>query len=426
MSGGGSGALGTCARMCPRAEVLERRRTGEISRFERPPPSSASKDDDFSLAVKKYRRAAAGQGELNRSELRPPKVLLETLQHLFARVLPWRGCGFDWLGAEVRAASDGEAAHVAPEREQTDFLALYHFVSDRVRSVRKDLTVQRIEDASAIEMLEKSARFHILAGLRASQLLSPTQRREGDWSETLNEQQLASALAQLHELYRKHAVAADSSARASAGEFVAYDILLHIDDPRAVSFMLVKVPGDVRRSARVKRALALFVALQTQDFGGFLRRFARATALEKSLVLKHLPAVWRTAVQAMNKAFGKLDKFPLEELAEWLRLGDADAARALCRAMELHIETAPLATTSVSAPPDSREHVADTLPLAPVAAAFVRFKVAPLRAADMDDTAKQQLLAAAAQRIHRDELVGRVAACDVVLSGAGAADSDSE
>lgn len=66
-------------------------------------------------------------------------MLLETLEHLFARVLPWRGCGFDW-----RASSDGASSQSldTSERAQRDFLALYHFVSDRVRSVRKDFTVQ--------------------------------------------------------------------------------------------------------------------------------------------------------------------------------------------------------------------------------------------------------------------------------------------
>lgn len=186
--------------------------------------------------------------------------------------------------------------------------------------------------------------------------------------------------------------------------------------------MLVKVPRDVRRSLQVKQALTLFVALQTQDFHGFLRRFECATVLEKSLMLKHLPTVWRTAVQAMNKAFGKLDKFSLEEVAEWLRLGEADAARELCRAMELHIEKAPVAATTASAlvPLDNWEHATEQLPPqspVPVPTEFVRFKVAPLRVADMDDATKQQLVAATAQRIHRNELMGCVTASDVILTG---------
>lgn len=94
----------------------------------------------FSLAVKKYRRAAAGQVELDRTELRPPHVLLYTLQHLFTNVLLWPGCGFDWPGGPPNDSSSSSL--VVTGREQMDFLALYHFISDRVRSVRKDFTIQ--------------------------------------------------------------------------------------------------------------------------------------------------------------------------------------------------------------------------------------------------------------------------------------------
>lgn len=87
-------------------------------------------------------------------------MLLETLQHLFARVLPWRGCGFDWRGPgseEEEGDSVTEAVGglaISPEREQADFLALYHFVSDRVRSVRKDLTIQVCTTIRLLVMLE--------------------------------------------------------------------------------------------------------------------------------------------------------------------------------------------------------------------------------------------------------------------------------
>lgn len=196
----------------------------------------------------------------------------------------------------------------------------------------------------------------------------------------------------------------------------------------SVSFMLVKVPQSIRRAAQVKRALALFVALQTQDFYGFLRSFQLATPLEKSLLLKHLPTMWRTGVQAMNKAFGKLDKFTLAEFAAWLRLSGSDAARELCRAMNLHVEKdemepSPPPSSSSShtpAPPDSWEN-ARTLVMPPpaavpvVSAEFIRFKVTPLHP-DMEENAKQRLVAAAAQSIHDAEVSDRLAASILILN----------
>lgn len=83
-----------------------------------------------------------------------------------------------------------------------------------------------MNDLSVVDALERIARFHILASFGALRLL---QSREDEWSEQLNDQQLTSALAELRELYaKKHTEASNQS------EFVAYDILLHASDPRAV------------------------------------------------------------------------------------------------------------------------------------------------------------------------------------------------
>lgn len=120
-----------CSSVSPK-EAADRARTQELSRFER--PSSAAGGQRLE-PVKKYRRAAAGRDVWGPSELRPPSVLLRTLRHLFTAVLPWPSSGFDAYEQRGSARS-------------AEFLAVYHFVNDRVRSVRQDFTVQvgRLED----------------------------------------------------------------------------------------------------------------------------------------------------------------------------------------------------------------------------------------------------------------------------------------
>ncbi|KAL3670355.1 hypothetical protein V7S43_004665 [Phytophthora oleae] len=115
---------GECEALCPPKEIVERARNQELSRFERPAAGCEGLQ-----AVKKYRRAAAGRDVWDPSELRPPSMLLQTLRHLFTTVLPWTQSGFDaW-----KQRGSGQAV---------EFLAVYHFVNDRVRSVRQDFTVQ--------------------------------------------------------------------------------------------------------------------------------------------------------------------------------------------------------------------------------------------------------------------------------------------
>jgi hypothetical protein len=118
---------GTCHALCPLKEAAERARTREISRFERPTARREALE-----AVKKYRRAAAGRDVWDASELRPSPVLLRTLRHLFTTVLAWPQSGLDARTARASA-------------RPTEFLAVYHFVNDRVRSVRQDFTVQVLE-----------------------------------------------------------------------------------------------------------------------------------------------------------------------------------------------------------------------------------------------------------------------------------------
>ena len=122
---------GECHAFCPINEELERRQTQELSRFEYPTEKLPTL-----VAAKKYRRAAAGRDVLNASKLRPAPVLLRTLRHLFTTVLKWPQSGFD-SGPTTKAST------LRPLQARPDeFLAVYYFVNDRVRSVRQDFTVQ--------------------------------------------------------------------------------------------------------------------------------------------------------------------------------------------------------------------------------------------------------------------------------------------
>lgn len=91
--------------------------------------------------MKKYRRPAAGRVDVDLAELRPARVLLETLRHLLTTVLSWPGCGFDWELRIIKRSSSHHSA-VSSDSEQLAFLSLYHFIADRVRSVRQDFTIQ--------------------------------------------------------------------------------------------------------------------------------------------------------------------------------------------------------------------------------------------------------------------------------------------
>lgn len=112
---------GTCASMCPAAEVAQRTAAGTLHPCEgggRP-------------LVKSYSRSAAGEQVSPPSALRPESVLTATVAYLLADVLPHFTLGES-----------------------------YWFIADRLRAVRKDARQQEIHTLGVLSALRSMARFH--------------------------------------------------------------------------------------------------------------------------------------------------------------------------------------------------------------------------------------------------------------------------
>lgn len=80
--------------------------------------------------------------------------------------------------------------------------------------------------------MERIIRFYILSSLVANAIL--TEKYHSEWSETLHQEQLASALYTLSPLYLT-----SSTAHAHMAEMLAYRILLHIDNAQAVRYAYI-------------------------------------------------------------------------------------------------------------------------------------------------------------------------------------------
>jgi hypothetical protein len=315
--------------------------------------------------VKKYRRAAAGSIKLNPKELRPPRILIKTLHHLLQVILPWENAGFDW----------NCMACITIEPEESSFLSLYHFLSDRLRSIRQDFVVQQIEDSMVIQCLEKIARFYILSSFQAHWILSSNTWNE--WSEMLNDQQLVSALAQLRSLYQL--TSSYEMNITNAAEFIAYEILVHANTSHMVNLILAQISTKVLNHSTVRRALQLFIAIQVQDFYQFRRLFEKCTVLEKSLlIIRHLPLLWQQTLGMMNKAFGKQDQFPLSDISKWLLLDILEKetccswSQKLCQGMNISVTIETKNTQVMDA------WVEDMSSLTTPTRGYVNFKLSPI------------------------------------------------
>lgn len=91
-----------------------------------------------SLAVKEFVRSAAGCDIAREEWLRPPVVLLSTINHLISLT----------------------------DRNDLPWWKVYEFIENRMRAVRQDLIIQGCEGIEAVEILEKCTRFYLYSQYR--------------------------------------------------------------------------------------------------------------------------------------------------------------------------------------------------------------------------------------------------------------------
>jgi hypothetical protein len=135
--GEGTIPVGTCSSMCSHEEFEEREKQNRLSKFEMIPRTNPPRGD-FKHAMKEFKRSAAGREFTMAMNLRPWSVLRAGLRHLLL---------------DVCLRSD-------------DWLYISGFVFDRLKAIRQDMIIQRIEGRRCIEILEGSIRFLVYSMFR--------------------------------------------------------------------------------------------------------------------------------------------------------------------------------------------------------------------------------------------------------------------
>ena len=345
--------VGTLCAMCSEAEAREREECFELSILEtRPTPEAkgsavvgvgvgggggigggggggvlpkptAKKRADLSRTVKRYQRPAAGKQDPGPHELRPLPTLLETVDYLLRL----------WVSPSEPAPP----------------LTRYVFISDRLRAVQQDLTVQRLACAP---LLARIVRFHALAELEFCTLADAVGTH--GYSAVQNRSLLCNALISALELSEADGGGEGAAAAAAAGgtgggepgggeggsdsgltpalhaELLSYFVLLHADEPQTMLPELARTAVSVTRLPAVRRALAVVGPWQRGDAAGLQRGLATCSILELACALRLLPTARADAVRQCNAAFNNRELVPLAALAPRLGLpGVTDAARCL-------------------------------------------------------------------------------------------------
>lgn len=130
--------IGKCKTMCSIEEMMERERHQRLSKYEIKPHITPPQADP-ELAMKEFKRSSVGRNFASIRELRPWSVLKKALNHLLLKIC---------------------------FNNEDDWMYVCDFVFDRLKAIRQDAIIQRIEGSRYIEILEGSIRFLIYSMYR--------------------------------------------------------------------------------------------------------------------------------------------------------------------------------------------------------------------------------------------------------------------
>ncbi|KAF9203883.1 hypothetical protein BGZ49_005921 [Haplosporangium sp. Z 27] len=297
--------VGTCTDMCPEFERHEREYQQNIPNTEH---------IDHSRAVKAYARSAAGAEQPLPSDVRPPKILLSTL---------------DYLLTEIMNDDDLSDSHA--------------FIRDRTRSIRTDFMVQNSRGIEAVQAHEIIARYHILCSHQLCE--------NENFSNQQEMEQLVKVLTSLQEFYddmRREGITCPNEA-----EFRAYHILCHLRDPDMLRqaqilpphiFMdpYVQAATEIHALTRKNNDIRRRAVIQSEASPNFFSRFfkliqgPKVSYLMACLMESYFTDIRKGALKALNKSY--LDQhggFLVHDLVNILGFDDEKECIANCEEYDL-------------------------------------------------------------------------------------------
>ncbi|XP_043252883.1 SAC3 domain-containing protein 1 [Colletes gigas] len=302
---------GTCLLMCPEKERWMREREGLLHRFEIDESTKANKRPkaDPMKTVKCFGRPAAGLVMTDPDQLRPAPVLLSTIRYLFTRIAT---------------------------RSDVDWIIVYDFIFDRLRAVRQDVAIQRIDIFTSIRIFEMIVRFLVYSAQRLCD------RSIYEFNPKMNYQHLSECITHLLVLY-------DDNDLNDKGDCLELDrcmeklslyddkqqmealyILLNMGNVEALRRAL-NLPSDLRKSSDVQLSMKI-------SFAWYLKNYARVCSLIQQLspllvcaAVTNLQIIRKTALQIMSSGYNsKVLTFPGLKLQEILLYRDIEKVRADC------------------------------------------------------------------------------------------------
>lgn len=295
---------GTCPDMCPEKERLMRESQRQVASYEQLDANEYR--INHATAVKQYLRSSADQEEPMPHELRPVKSLKMTMSYLLHELVDL--C----------------------EQEGTNLAEWYHFLWDRTRGIRKDITQQELCCKESVELIEQCARFHIVCSERLCA------EDASVFDKKINSENLTKCLQTLKYMY--HDLRVKGIICENEPEFRTYVVLLNLNNGNFL-YDLQQLPKSVQKSSEVQFAIKVYFTLESNNYYKFFKLVRETTYLNACILLRYFNQVRLRALSIMVKAYCRTTStaFPLYELIDILGFEDENEAICFCEQTGLNL-----------------------------------------------------------------------------------------
>ncbi|KAL0838729.1 hypothetical protein ABMA28_016786 [Loxostege sticticalis] len=287
----GGATIGTCQDMCPEKELLHRQAEHQVMTLE------TVVDSDGQLepwrAVKQYSRSSADQEIPMCYELRPATVLARTCAYLLHEI--------------------------ADTKRQVSKADWFHFMWDRFRGIRKDVTQQALCCAESIKLVEMCARFHAHCAASLADL------EHTQFDQKLNTDNLTKCLQTLKHMYAD----VGPESKPNEAEFRGYIALLNLGDAN-FWWEIKQLPRNIQKSEPLVFATQAFNAIDNNNYVRFFRLVQeKATYLQACILLRYFNDVRARALARMVKAYAPRggSRFPAEDMMNALAFESVDSMK---------------------------------------------------------------------------------------------------
>ena len=296
--------IGECMEMCPKAEILLREETRRLAVFEMVAGTENGRfpKANHNTCVKEYTRSAAGC-RIDRSKLRPAHVLQKCMNYLTDEIVDQDKHGKSWV-------------------------EIFEFVSNRVRAIRQDMVVQRIQGDVVVDILKKAVRFHIVVMEEC--------KSERNFDRALCLDQLHGCLLPLMEYVK--------TIKNVSVEYEShlYYVLLNM---KSTSLALNSIRDMLqeriyRKENEHEHAIfELALAYILFNYHRLFKIFERLPYIASCCLATSVNHLRIKALNIIQKAYSsKNSKLPLETITKWLRFDSCEDAREFCNVLGLNTD----------------------------------------------------------------------------------------